>query len=57
MFTHGSPVAFCAVEMEARHGVVASKWSSASTSEFSSTRQWPGRARAWPGFAVGCLRC
>ena len=27
--------------------------SSASTSEFTSTRQWPGRARAWPGFAVG----
>lgn len=33
MFTHGSPVAFCAVEMEARHGVVASKWSSSSTCE------------------------
>ena len=30
--------------------------SSASTSEFTSTRQWPGRAGAWPGFAVGvCL--
>ena len=25
------------------------EWSSASTSEFTSTRQWPGRARAWPG--------